>query len=441
MWVRGEGHAPPRVESLLDDVNSYASYLILTLFVAWATLLGDRGRRARWLAGAALLAAPAMMLLSGSRAAILASMLGSVAMVFTTVKRRTVAVVAALGLAVVFLVAAVVAHAVPGNGAIVQVLREVSSPEFLLVHFRDNRQAVWSAAGRAFLEQPLAGGGPGSLYQRLGEFYAAADPGWRPAQENAHNYFLQLAAETGVLGVLAFGALVWSVLRPVLAHWRTSSPAACALALGALAYLLTCVTGHPLLLPRQLVLFWGFLALLPALAGAAPAPGGDAPRSSRASALLTWLAVAVAVLASARAVRRQECWPATAPAGPIAVSFRAGFDPPDAQGWRIMRKAGQLDVCSRPGETRTVDVAIQVEPLAVGRVLAVHVPGRAAQRVLVPDQGTRLEIRDLVLARGRVPIVVVEAKRRARAENVTGEVRRRHLTVRVAPVEVIVRQP
>lgn len=66
------------------------------------------------------------------------------------------------------------------------------------------RQALSAAWLRMVVEKSAFGQGPGTFYSKLGYYYRPGDEGWRPHYENAHNYFVQVAAETGILGLEGF---------------------------------------------------------------------------------------------------------------------------------------------------------------------------------------------------------------------------------------------
>ena len=112
-------------------------------------------------------------------------------------------------------------------------------------------------SARMFASAPVFGVGVGRYFGRSAEFMT---PELRDlyGNENAHNYFAQQFAELGLVGGLLF---VWLVAI-VLSHgWRAAlqSPddvALHALFAGTAAYVLTCATGHPLLVPEAALPFW-----------------------------------------------------------------------------------------------------------------------------------------------------------------------------------------
>src|SRR5262249_18631066 len=95
-------------------------------------------------------------------------------------------------------------------------------------------------------------------------------------QENAHNYFLQLCAELGIVGLITFGWTIAAALAPLVSVVRRAAadPIPLGLLAGLGAFLITCASGHPLLVPEAAVRFW--MAL-----GRAAAAG---PSSERAAA-------------------------------------------------------------------------------------------------------------------------------------------------------------
>jgi hypothetical protein len=85
---------------------------------------------------------------------------------------------------------------------------------------------------------------------------------------NAHNNYLQIAAELGVPALVCFLYISGFAIR---ASWReaTESWPAWGLSLGLIAYLITCLAGHPMLVPGAAYPFWIALGLA-ASCGARP---------------------------------------------------------------------------------------------------------------------------------------------------------------------------
>jgi hypothetical protein len=127
-----------------------------------------------------------------------------------------------------------------------------------------------------FASAPAFGVGVGRYFARSADFMT---PELRDlyGNENAHNYFAQQFAELGLVGGLLF---VWLVAAVLSRGWRAvlRSPddvALHALFAGTAAYVLTCATGHPLLVPEAALPFWaafGAVASAPSVTAAVTKP-------------------------------------------------------------------------------------------------------------------------------------------------------------------------
>jgi len=151
------------------------------------------------------------------------------------------------------------------------------------------RLILWEAGIRMARDHPLFGVGIGG-YWEFSHDYAPAflDSFWR-SHENAHNYFIQLLAELGIPGLMVFVGVIGASLRSAWAPAAAArmSPVWTA---GLIAYLLTCLTGHPFLVPDATYPFWIALAVAAGAGGSAAVP--VAPRRR-------WLRAAVAAVIAA----------------------------------------------------------------------------------------------------------------------------------------------
>lgn len=132
----------------------------------------------------------------------------------------------------------------------------------------EGRVAFWKAGWRMFASSPLFGVGLGRYYLESGHYLSL--PGGIAAyrNENAHNYFLQVAAETGVLGVILSGVfLAWLLGGRWDISGRSRNTAA---GIAVVAILANSVTSHPLLVDSMLYLFGALAGLV---AGPLAQPG------------------------------------------------------------------------------------------------------------------------------------------------------------------------
>lgn len=215
----GPGGANIRVFGTFDQPNPFGGYLNLALPFALALALFGRDARLRWVMGGA----SALMLfaeyLSGSRGALLG--LVAALLVLASFGWR---IERKVGLALVALVPVI---------AIAWFTRLIPArlEDKLLAQFRVNdvalnaqlndanfstieRLAHWVAGLRMFRAHPLLGVGAGNYDAAYARYKV---PGWDESLTHAHNYYINAAAETGTLGLLALlavtAAAFWVVWR------------------------------------------------------------------------------------------------------------------------------------------------------------------------------------------------------------------------------------
>jgi len=212
-----------RVFGTFAQPNPYAGYLNFALPLAVALVLFGTDARERWVAGAASVLILGAEVLAGSRGGLLGIVAAALVLVVVGWRRARLAALAALIGAPVLLVAWV-AHVIPTrvqNALLAQfrvggvsVCGDVTSANFSTVE----RVAHWVAGLRMFQAHPLLGVGAGN-YDAAYARYACAD--WPESLGHAHNYYINAAAETGILGLLAFLALVAVALA---LGWRATHP-------------------------------------------------------------------------------------------------------------------------------------------------------------------------------------------------------------------------
>jgi O-antigen ligase len=134
------------------------------------------------------------------------------------------------------------------------------------------RQAHWGAAAAMFVEHPILGVGAGAFNDEFRE--NTTEWRFRISQGHAHNAYLQVAAETGIAGLVAYialiGVIVWRLLCKIGSlpnNWLARGAAAVTVAVavhGLFDYL------HVLSLGIVLSGIWAF--------GLAAVPRGVVPR-------------------------------------------------------------------------------------------------------------------------------------------------------------------
>ncbi len=171
--------------------------------------------------------------------------------------------------------------------------------------------------------------------------------------ENAHNNFVQVLAELGVVGLLAFG---WMLLVPVarVVHSRTDDardPAFMGLAGGLAAFLLTCLLGHPLLTTQVLFPFFLQLGLIAGLAPAVTLPPGGVPR--RAAVVTAGLVAVVIASVPFRTMQQRRA----ADLDHVAIGASMSQDALDGRTYRVAEPRSSWFV---PSNAQVVEIPLRL---------------------------------------------------------------------------------
>jgi hypothetical protein len=179
------------------------------------------------------------------------------------------------------------------------------------------RQQFNATSARMIAARPLAGLGIGQYYSSS-PLFLSPELALSYGVENAHNFYLQMAAELGIPGLLLF--LVWigaGMAAPIKAIGRSLDARLIGASAGALALLGTCLTGHPLLVHEVAFPFWIQLGLAVGL--------GESARMNQRAGIADPVAVAV----GARPMRAVAAVAAIAIVlAAAAAAARGPLDPP-----------------------------------------------------------------------------------------------------------------
>ncbi len=239
------------------DIHSYGSYLAPVFFILLSLSLFKKNLFIILLCLSLLI----LSILSFSRTTWAAILIGGIGfLVFSARKKKYLAIPVIMG--IVFLIASVFIQA--------------ASPQFtnsylnrfsqlLTLYQLDDRLSLWTRAINIILDFPITGSGIGTFYR-----YSVLYQDWdtsilRNVQENAHNYFLQFAADLGLPALIILFSIFFYSFKIgfwVISRDQENGPLVKGILFGLLAYLITCLAGHPLILPHQQLLFWFLLALL-----------------------------------------------------------------------------------------------------------------------------------------------------------------------------------
>ncbi len=259
-----------RISAAFPDPNAAGSYLAMGLLAAIGVGVGTqfgppdagRGVGGRRLGLLWLIAIPVIasgLWLTGSRAAFVAAAAASLLLV-PLARRAQTWLTRSAALAVVLALLATLPFAA----------ERLSPPEATgraLPRAFSMRVEMARTAGRMIASHPVFGVGVGAFFERSAEYVTPAFREIAP-RENAHNNFLQVLAELGIVGFAAFvwvlGTVAWSVVR----SWRAGRlpPAAIGGAAGLAAFVMTWLAGHPLLIFEVATAFWLVLGAVGGLA-------------------------------------------------------------------------------------------------------------------------------------------------------------------------------
>ena len=258
------------------------------------------------------------------------------------------------------------------------------------------RYEMTQTAMRMVAQDPLFGIGTGQYFLWSNSFsspelvYMMTTSEFTP-RANAHNYFLQVAAELGLVGLAAF---CWLLVAALLPTWHAYRGGRANLMLrgtagGVGAFLITCLMGHPLLYEIIAYPFWLALGLCAALGRDArrALPPVSAPVSDRAPAArpgterrpAIWGMLALLCLAGSIPVRVAQD---TADIGFDRVTY--GF-----YGWEInpagarFRWTGRRATFFVPGDTTVVEFPVRAPrlPTLPPVVVDVRLNGRHTDEV------------------------------------------------------------
>jgi O-antigen ligase len=191
-----------RISGSVGDPNFYGQLLVVILPLALDRMWGESTLRLRLIGAGAAVVIAAATVLTFSRGAAVA--LGAVVVMMAVVYRpslRSIAGVTLVGLLAIPLLP-------PGYVDRLTALTDVGSVEGATDPSIRGRTAEVTAGWVMFTSHPLTGVGYGLYPANYQEYVADLGIELRSESRNAHSLYLEVAAETGLPGILAMGALI-----------------------------------------------------------------------------------------------------------------------------------------------------------------------------------------------------------------------------------------
>jgi putative inorganic carbon (hco3(-)) transporter len=189
------------------DPNLFAGYLTLLFPLALACGIAMSWRWGPILSGVGMLILGAAMVATLSRGGWLGLVAGVATMALLLPGRRRVVLGVAGGVVAVLLLGGVAGPVVARLGS--------SSGASPLQTFAD-RIPIWSAAVNMFMQHPVFGIGLNNFGNYIGSYDSSLDV------NQAHDLFLNVAAERGLLGLITFGILLVALFRTSIRGVRRS---------------------------------------------------------------------------------------------------------------------------------------------------------------------------------------------------------------------------
>ena len=251
------------IYSPFDDIHSYGSYIVLLCFVFMGCMLSGSLRH-RLINGVYWGFFSLLVVLSYSRGTWLAAITVGTAFIIhkLSIRKKFLSISCLL---IILLYVNLFPNSLlkSSNTHISRLGQLVVAKELFSESGGYVRIALWKRASSIISDFPITGSGIGTFY-RISPLYEDLSKGeYRDFYENAHNYFLQLASDLGLLALLVFLGILFHTYRAgltVLSENGESSAFVRGLLFGLSAYLITCLTSHPLLLLNQQFLFWFIIA-------------------------------------------------------------------------------------------------------------------------------------------------------------------------------------
>jgi O-antigen ligase len=183
------------------------SVLVLILVLADGGQWMFLGRRTWWRVALAL-AAGEWLILSGSRGSWLSAL--GVLMLLGILSRRDRQILLTLGAAIVLVTGAAISTPL-GEQIAAQYTKTLDSDR-TLANRTSGRSAQWAALPDALAQSPLWGWGPGTG-RNVVAYYTGRHLNW-------HSLYLQILAETGLIGFTALISILIAIARRAIGHWR-----------------------------------------------------------------------------------------------------------------------------------------------------------------------------------------------------------------------------
>lgn len=188
------------------DPNYWATTLLIPFLFSLEWLMSTKSRCKRYLAVIASILILLSILSSGSRGVLL----GIIAAIFVFLweKRRQISWKSVTTSVIVMAIAVFSFYSLAPNA----LLDRYTFTEIVRTHGA-TRFMIWKAGVIAFMDSPLYGFGYGNFIEANSQYVSRIEGGYMAQGKGAHNIYLQLAVELGIIGAILFLIVLWK-------HWQ-----------------------------------------------------------------------------------------------------------------------------------------------------------------------------------------------------------------------------
>ena len=255
---------------LQPDLHAFAAHMLLGVVGLWGYFSACKNKTERLFIVLTVLLCIAGLIASKSRASLLIALIAMViiGLVYFYRHSRKLFVVLLFVFLAIFIAILLAAGSIPGLAWVGELLAQMQTRRLDslsdLGGMLGSRFEIWSAVANMFSAYPLMGVGEGEFYRLSSNIsFARSEFLLRNHGENAHNYFLQVLAENGLVGVAAF-AIAFIIPYRACKNKQVVMP----VFIGLLSLFLGNIFAHSFLVRENLLLGASLLGLLYSFSGA-----------------------------------------------------------------------------------------------------------------------------------------------------------------------------
>jgi hypothetical protein len=251
------------------DLHAFAAHMLLGVVGLWGYFLVCKSKAEKWCIAILFLLCSAGLIASKSRASLLIALLALVilGLIYFYRHSKKFFIASLIIFIAVIGVALVGAGSIPGLAWVGELITQMQSRRLDslsdLGGMMGSRFEIWSAVANMFSAYPLMGVGEGEFYRLSSNIsFARSEFLQLNRGENAHNYFLQVLAENGLVGITVF-AIAFMVPYRACKNKQLIVPAV----IGLISLFLGNIFAHSFLVRENLLLGAALLGLLYSFSG------------------------------------------------------------------------------------------------------------------------------------------------------------------------------